>query len=411
MNVIVSNKQKMTIDNANIDAIKDLNGLFNVDDLASKFQNYYFSKMVLDATSIVDFTTDEVLNKLVEKIGSEKLFILLPPTPEPPKEFVDKLISLGIYNFSNKIEDIVKYLDNPNTFESFNKNEFGDEEKENLYNDSYNDNSLNDEYSDNNVSLSNAMNDFSVNDEKELSNNIQQSDEYNVDVIKQENNDNLENKLIDRDMNISQISDNYNDNLKTDEEANIEDSKNINNESFYNDNESHDDKNNLNSQKLVIGFKNVTAHAGSTTLIYLLLNNITKKRVSAMEINRDDFKYFQNNRMISVNERDVNKLINQSNDEIILVDLNNCQNTSFCNEILYLVEPSIIKLNKLMMENRFAFKELQYKKIVLNKSLLSNSDVSTLSKEAGVTMFFNMPPVNDRINNSVINNLIKKLDI
>ena len=33
MNVIVSNKQKNVLDNANIDAIKDLNGLFNVDEL------------------------------------------------------------------------------------------------------------------------------------------------------------------------------------------------------------------------------------------------------------------------------------------------------------------------------------------------------------------------------------------
>ena len=33
MNVIVSNKQKDIIDNANIDAIKDLNGFFNVGDL------------------------------------------------------------------------------------------------------------------------------------------------------------------------------------------------------------------------------------------------------------------------------------------------------------------------------------------------------------------------------------------
>ena len=53
MNIIVSNKQKEIIDNANIDAIKDLNGLFNVDDLLGKLKNYFFSRVILDATSLI----------------------------------------------------------------------------------------------------------------------------------------------------------------------------------------------------------------------------------------------------------------------------------------------------------------------------------------------------------------------
>ena len=68
MNVIVANKQKGIIDNANIDAIKDFNGLFNVDDLISKFKNYFFSKLILDATSVVNFTSKEVLEKLSNAI-------------------------------------------------------------------------------------------------------------------------------------------------------------------------------------------------------------------------------------------------------------------------------------------------------------------------------------------------------
>ena len=100
MNVIVVNKQKEIIDNANIDAIKDFNGLFNVDDLISKFKNYFFSKLILDATSVVNFTTKEVLEKLSNAIGAERLVILLPEKPLPPKKFVDLLLELKIYNFS-----------------------------------------------------------------------------------------------------------------------------------------------------------------------------------------------------------------------------------------------------------------------------------------------------------------------
>ena len=100
MNVIVSNRQKEIIDNANIDAIKDLNGLFNVDDLINKFKNYFFSKMILDATSVVNFASKEVLETLAEEIGAEKLIILLPSSPEPQLEFKKVLIDLKIYNFT-----------------------------------------------------------------------------------------------------------------------------------------------------------------------------------------------------------------------------------------------------------------------------------------------------------------------
>ena len=118
MNVVVSNRQKDIIDNANIDAIKDLNGLFNVDDLISKFKNYFFSKMILDATSVVNFATKDVLTKLANEIGADKLVVLLPSTPEPPAEFKQLLIDLKIYNFSNKIEDVVRFIDKPNTYEN-----------------------------------------------------------------------------------------------------------------------------------------------------------------------------------------------------------------------------------------------------------------------------------------------------
>ena len=123
MIVIVSNKQKSVLDNANIDAIKDLNcipggtaeigdaikdlnGVFNVQDLINNFKNYFFTKMVIDATSIVDFTNPEVLRQLASGIGSEKLVVLLPPKPEPPLRFLETLVNIGIYNFSTNIDEL-----------------------------------------------------------------------------------------------------------------------------------------------------------------------------------------------------------------------------------------------------------------------------------------------------------------
>ena len=466
MNVIVSNKQKNIIDNANIDAIKDLNGLFSVDDLINKFKNYFFSKMILDATSVIDFTSDAVLNKLARNIGSDRLIILLPSSPEPPKEFTDKLVNLKIYNFSNKIEDIVQFINHPNTYGNISED-----------NSLYVDNSIRENeldtssFSNNRVnekdSFSDMLSNFDIKDNTEINNNIDiNNSNINSDSkvesitnnIVDENNisnsdSTLENSLNNISLNENINTNNYENNVNINDDAsnnrdndlmnntvinnfdNINDELNQNNNQtiFQNNNEGNiynndfkneesvEKSNNENAgfylnqvaTKKIIGIKNVTVHAGSTTLTYLLMNmlkNKYKKRVSAVEINKNDFKYYQDNTMISVAACNVTSVLN-NNDEIIIVDLNDCHDTSFCNDIIYLVEPSIIKLNRLMMENRFAFRELQNKRIVLNKSLLSSNDVKALSKEAGVEMFMNIPPVNDRINNQIIEDLINKLGL
>lgn len=325
MNVIVSNKQKNLLDNANIDAIKDLNGLFNVDELINNFKDYFFSKMIIDATSIVDFANEGVLRKLVDGIGAEKIILLLPPKPEPPKKFCDLLISLGLYNFSTSIDDVIKFLKTPNTLDSFQNN-----------NDIYNSNNQGfGNYTGNN--LNNVMNDSS-------------------EVIVDKNRDN----------------------------------------------------------KVVIGFKSVTEEAGSTTLIYMLKQHLEKNfnaSVLALELGKSDFSYFNSQNMLNVNPNNLETVIANSKNNVILVDLNNNDYDNVCDDIIYLVEPSIIKINKLLSQKRDAFVVLQNKKIVLNKSMLSEQDVSIFAKEANVKVYYNLPYVNDRINNSIINDFINAMGI
>ena len=365
MNVIVSNKQKDIIDNANIDAIKDLNGLFSIDELINKFKNYFFSKMILDATSIIDFSSEEVINKLASEIGSERLFILLPSNPEPPKNFVDKLVSLKIYNFSTKIEELVNYINRPR-----------------VYNDI-------------------------------IGNEDIPKDDFYVDNSVKENNNSFENEKT----NLNNQDNFYADNSVKESSNSFESEKtNLNNQdefAYKSQDNNLEEYNSFNGRK-VIGFKNVTLHAGSTTLIYMLIKVFKEKfnkRVLGIEVNKNDFSYFQDDRMISVKEENLDNAINSTNAEIILVDLNDCHNLSICNEVIHLVEPSIIKLNKLMIENRFAFRELQGKHVILNKSLLSNNDVDALSNEAHVKMSFNIPPVNDRIYNDIIIKFIHYLGL
>ena len=127
----------------------------------------------------------------------------------------------------------------------------------------------------------------------------------------------------------------------------------------------------------IIGIKNITDHAGSTTLIYMLkkeLEQTYNMKVVAIEINRHDFAYFHDKNMISITDEELMSEIVKHNDaSIILIDLNDSDNDGVCSDTLYLIEPSSIKLNKLMRRNRRIFEELKGKKIILNQSLLSNN--------------------------------------
>lgn len=163
----------------------------------------------------------------------------------------------------------------------------------------------------------------------------------------------------------------------------------------------------------VIGFKNATAGAGSTTLIYMLKKVLSEKDyVVALEVNKSDFGFFSEKDMYSVNQNNLAAAINRfGTANMILVDLNNVTD-EICDEIIYLMEPSRIKLNKMMLVNKDIFQKLSGKKIVLNKSLLSEKDISDFEFESNSKITFNIPPLNDRADNSeILNEFIKSINI
>ena len=165
----------------------------------------------------------------------------------------------------------------------------------------------------------------------------------------------------------------------------------------------------------IIGIKNITDHAGSTTLIYMLKKELEQTygmSVVAIEVNRHDFLYFNTHNMISVNDENLMaEIVKHKDATIILIDLNDSDNDGVCGDVLYLIEPSSIKLNKLMSRNRRIFEELKGKKIVLNKSLLSNSDIMDFEYEGKTKVFYNIPPLNDRIRNPVLSDFLSKIGL
>lgn len=322
MNVIISNKQKNALDNANIEALKEFNGLFDVSEVINNSKGYFYSKMIIDATSIIDFAKENVLRKLVSGIGAEKIYLLLPPKPEPPKKFCDFLMSLGVYNFSTDINDILNFLKTPNS-----------------------------------------------------------SDNQNMDAAFYNNHESNVNAV-----------DSYDLPKQVDETV-----KDVNRD-----------------RKIILGFKNVTQHAGSTTLIYLIKSVLERKyrlKVSSFEFGTGNFKYFNQPNMLDINPNNIELSINNSDSNIILLDLTNDNFDQYCDDVIYLIEPSVIKVGKLLHEQSDIFTRLNNKKVVLNKSMLNNDDVNTFANEAKINIYFNIPYINDRVDNLVIEEFINKLGI
>lgn len=165
----------------------------------------------------------------------------------------------------------------------------------------------------------------------------------------------------------------------------------------------------------IIGFRNVTEHAGATSLVYMLKKELTSiygKSVYAIEVNKKDFEFLPDKNMFSVTDVNLDNKIGELNDvSVILVDLNDYKDDSICQEVIYLIEPSIIKLNKLIKTNRTVFERLKGKKIVLNKSLLNNKDVTEFEYEANAKVYYNLPPINDREKSSDMSEFMYRLGL
>lgn len=149
----------------------------------------------------------------------------------------------------------------------------------------------------------------------------------------------------------------------------------------------------------IIGFKNVTEHAGATTLVYVLKKQLEKHYnmdALAIEVNKKDFLYYNDSSLVSLEKNELpSELIKARNKHVVLIDLNDCD-PNVCDEVYYLIEPSIIKFNKLMKNNINILENLRDKKIILNKTLLPQHDIIQFAKETRLNIFSVISPIDDR---------------
>lgn len=296
MNVMIYNKYKDLLMGLNIEVMKSLEGVYNVDEIIDTFSNFYYDKMILDITAIRDYQNVDNLQKLAMNINMENVILLLDNSPETDtKTYLSKLISIGIYNFTRNVDGINYLLVHPHTYKDV-------------------------------VNI------------------------HNLQELDAQNNNEL--------------------GLST-----------------------------VGSGRLrVIGFKNVTPHAGATSLIYILKKNLIEARtVSGIEVNKVDFMYFNDDDLVSSTTNELLKdIMKKQSSDIILVDLNDYEEVDICTEVYYLIEPSTIMINRLLRKNKNILEELKDKKIVLNKCSLNSEDVATFEYETKLRVFSTITPVDDR---------------
>ena len=303
MNVIIANKYQTMLQSLNIDVIKVLTGEFEVDDIISSFQNFYFQRMIIDVTAIKNYRDIRVIQKLSISLDMEKVILLLDDSPETnSSEYLSQLISMGIYNFTKNIDGVLYLYNNPNSYR----------------------------------------------------------DVAHIHQIENESKGSV-----------------------------------------------------ASGDTRIIGIKGVTKESGATTLTYLMKNELENYySVAAIEVDKRDFMFLRGKNLVSSTSVEIgNTVAKYSNCEVILIDVNTSSAAlELCHDIIYLIEPSIIKLNRVMMINAKSFKDLASKNLVLNKSLLNNKDVMDFEYESRLKVMFNMPPLNDRDKNiPEVNELLKKM--
>lgn len=168
-----------------------------------------------------------------------------------------------------------------------------------------------------------------------------------------------------------------------------------------------------NKNQKVIGIQNLTEHSGATTLMYLMLKQLSPNyKVKGIELMKQDSIYFRDNNITyGTSLEDLKMRISSMKDvDAIIVDLNDIDGKDVCDEILFLVEPGIVKLNKLLKGGSIVYERIQNGKVVLNRSAILQEEINTFEYETKLKVFSNIPNINDRKDNiASINALLVNL--
>ncbi len=168
-------------------------------------------------------------------------------------------------------------------------------------------------------------------------------------------------------------------------------------------------------KKIVVGLTNLTDHAGATSLANMMVRQLNAQgnKAIGIEMFRQDMLFYHDRSLSScMNKYDLQTRLKDNEDaNAVIIDLNEFgEAKEFCDHILYLVEPSNVKLTKLLKKNRNAFLERDGDKIVLNQSFVNDQEIADFEYETKCKVYDNLPPLNDRdLNLEEVNQLLRRL--
>ena len=165
--------------------------------------------------------------------------------------------------------------------------------------------------------------------------------------------------------------------------------------------------------KKIIGVVNLTSHAGATTLVVQMVKqlNVSYKAIG-IEMNKQDFIFFNTPSIYSCTSReDVLRKIKEHQDvDAVIVDLNDFDSSDFCTDIIYLLEPGVVKLTKLLKRNSKIFQDLSGEKLVINRSNMDDNSVREFEVETNTKIFSVVSNFRDNLDRVVsVDKLLTKL--
>ena len=117
MNVVVANKYQTLLANLNIEVMKTMYGEYDVEEIISTFQTFFYNRMILDITAIRNHEDIRVIQKLSISLDMSKVILLLDDSVDSSSSaYLSKLISMGIYNFTTTIDGVKYLLESPNSY-------------------------------------------------------------------------------------------------------------------------------------------------------------------------------------------------------------------------------------------------------------------------------------------------------
>lgn len=313
MFIVIKNENSDIFNNLSVNVVKSLNGVFTRSDLEKELVDVNFDKVIIDLTSINDYSDNNNVFEFLDFFGNQDKVILVVNNDyiANNKEFISNIIGRGYYNFTNSSVGIIKLIQHSNSFDDVRSYVSG--------------------YDYLRVDSS--------------------STDFNLDKVRE--------------------------------------------------------------SKTIIGIENGVPHSGATTLMYMLVKQISEyKNAKGIEMFRDDSLYFKDDRIVTCQSRaQFETIISSLKDvDIFIVDLNGSDVRNLCNKIIYLVEPGAAKINKIVKGDRDTYNKIVNSYVVLNRSNIKNEDITTFEYETKFKVVGNIPNLNERLDsNDSLDGLVKYL--